>query len=100
MGIILIPLYNIIDLLLQLYWWAIIISVILSWLLAFGVVNSYSPFISRLGEFLFRITEPLLGPLRQNLPSIAGLDISPFVLLLIIYFVQAILLRLVISLTS
>ncbi|MBL0941770.1 MAG: YggT family protein, partial [Alphaproteobacteria bacterium] len=72
MDIILIPLYNLIDMLLGLYEWAIIISVVLSWLLGFGVINSYHPFVSRVGEFLFRITEPVLYPIRKSLPSLGG----------------------------
>tara|TARA_B100000925_G_C21652614_1_gene322119 strand:+ start:20 stop:310 length:291 start_codon:yes stop_codon:yes gene_type:complete len=82
------PFLDLILVVLKLYSWALIISVILSWLVAFNVVNTHSPLISAIGRFLYRLTEPLLKPIRQFLPDFGGIDISPVVLLLLIWFVE------------
>tara|TARA_B100001093_G_scaffold519625_1_gene609533 strand:- start:1129 stop:1419 length:291 start_codon:yes stop_codon:yes gene_type:complete len=82
------PFLDLILVVLKLYSWALIISVILSWLIAFNVVNTHSPFVSAIGRFLYRLTEPLLKPIRQFLPDFGGIDISPVVLLLLIWFVE------------
>ncbi len=79
---------NLVDTLVRIYIWLLIASVVLSWLVAFGVINTYHPVVRRIGEFLERITEPLLGPIRQVIPPIAGLDVSPIVLILALYFVR------------
>lgn len=100
MGIILIPLYNLLDFLLWAYFWLLIFSVIMSWLLAFGVVNTSNQFVSTFSEFLFRVTEPVLGPIRRLLPDLGGLDVSPVVMLLAIHFLRDVLQRLVLSLTG
>jgi YggT family protein len=77
-----------IDFLLNLYIFILIAQAILSWLIVFNVVNTRSPVVSMIGEFLYRITEPVLRPIRQLLPNFGGIDISPLVLILIIYFIQ------------
>ena len=82
------PFLDLILVVLKLYSWALIISVILSWLVAFNVLNTHSPLVSALGRFLYRLTEPLLKPIRQFLPDFGGIDISPVVLLLLIWFVE------------
>lgn len=97
MDVIIIPLYNVIAILLNLYLWVIIVSVILSWLLAFGVINSHNPFVTNIGHFLFKITEPVLAPIRSMLPNFGGIDIAPILLILIIYFVQDVLHRLMVK---
>ncbi|QDM20139.1 YggT family protein [Tardiphaga sp. vice352] len=79
---------DIVLIVLDLYVWLLIASAILSWLIAFNVVNTRNQFVSAIAEFLFRITEPVLGPIRRALPSLGGLDISPIVLILIIMFLQ------------
>jgi YggT family protein len=79
---------DVILLLLQIYWWLIIAAAILSWLIAFNVVNDRNDVVRAIGNFLFRITEPLLRPIRQRLPNLGGIDISPIILLLIIFFIQ------------
>ena len=79
---------DIVLIVLDLYVWLLIASAILSWLIAFNVVNTRNQFVSAIAEFLFRITEPVLGPIRRTLPSFGGLDISPIVLILIIMFLQ------------
>ena len=77
--------------LIELYSWALIISVILSWLVAFNVVNTHNRFVNTVGNFLYRVTEPALGPIRRILPNFGGLDISPVVLLLLLIFAQKLL---------
>jgi YggT family protein len=79
---------DIVLIVLDLYVWLLIASAILSWLIAFNVVNTRNQFVAAVAEFLFRITEPVLGPIRRTLPSLGGLDISPIVLILIIMFLQ------------
>jgi YggT family protein len=73
---------------LNLYAWLLIASAILSWLVAFNVVNTRNQFVGAIVEFLYRITEPVLRPIRSVIPAIGGLDISPIIAILIIWFIQ------------
>jgi len=73
---------------LDIYSWIIIISAILSWLVAFGVVNIRNQVMRMVVDFLYRITEPVLRPIRRFLPNLGGIDISPVVALLLIIFLQ------------
>jgi len=82
---------------LDLYWWVIIASAIFSWLYAFNVVNSRNQVVDTIGNMLFRLTEPALRPIRRVLPDLGGVDISPIILLLIIFFIRQFLLTTVIS---
>jgi len=79
---------DIVLIILDLYVWLLIASAILSWLIAFNVVNTRNQFIAAVGDFLYRITEPVLAPIRRMLPSLGGLDLSPIVVILIIMFLQ------------
>jgi YggT family protein len=79
---------EIILLILDLYVWLLIASAILSWLIAFNVVNTRNQFVAAIAEFLYRITEPVLAPIRSMMPNLGGLDISPIVLILLIYLIQ------------
>jgi YggT family protein len=79
---------DIILIVLELYVWLLIAAAILSWLIAFNVVNTRNQFVAMVGEFLYRITEPLLAPIRSIMPNLGGLDISPIILILIIYFIE------------
>jgi len=79
---------DIVLIVLDLYVWLLIASAILSWLIAFNVVNTRNQFVSGVAEFLYRITEPLLAPIRGIMPNLGGLDISPIILILIIMFIQ------------
>jgi YggT family protein len=79
-----------ISYLLQLYVYILIASAVLSWLIAFNVVNSRSPIVAAIGEFLYRITEPVLRPIRNLLPNLGGIDISPIIVILIIFFIQVV----------
>jgi YggT family protein len=78
---------------LDLYWWIIIASAVFSWLYAFNVVNPRNQFVGTIGNFLFRITEPALRPIRNMLPNLGGIDISPIILLLGIFFIQSVITR-------
>jgi YggT family protein len=73
---------------LDIYWWLIIASVVFSWLYAFNVVNPRNQFVGTIGTALFRITEPALRPIRRFLPDLGGIDISPIILLLVIFFIR------------
>jgi YggT family protein len=81
---------DIILIALNLYIWLLIAAAILSWLIAFNVVNTRNQFVNGVAEFLYRITEPALRPIRQFLPSLGGLDISPIILILIIMLIERI----------
>ncbi len=89
--IILDPLIRIVMIALDIYIWMVIISAILSWLVHFGVVNTRNQVVSMIGDFLWRVTEPALRPIRRFMPNLGGIDISPIILILIIYFVQMVL---------
>jgi YggT family protein len=77
---------------LDLYWWIIIASAIFSWLYAFNVINSRNAVVDTIGNFLFRATEPALAPIRRFMPNLGGIDISPIIVLLIIFFIRQFLL--------
>ncbi len=87
----LIALFNIIDMVLGIAVWVIIGQAILSWLVAFNVVNTSSPFVRSLLEGLDRITAPLYRPIRRILPDFGGIDFSPLVLILLIQVVRMLL---------
>lgn len=82
-------LFQTIDLALNLYTWVLIASAIFSWLYAFNVINASNRFVSSIGTFLYNVTEPVLRPLRRVLPDLGGIDISPIVVLLIIFFIRS-----------
>jgi YggT family protein len=81
-------LLNVILLALQLYTYLIIASAILSWLVAFNVVNTRNDFVRSIWNFLDAVTEPVLRPIRNILPNLGGVDISPIILILLIIFIQ------------
>ncbi|NSY44109.1 YggT family protein [Agrobacterium tumefaciens] len=82
-------LFQTIDLALNLYTWVLIASAIFSWLYAFNVINSRNHFVNAIGSFLVNVTEPVLRPIRSILPNLGGIDISPIILLLIIFFIRS-----------
>jgi YggT family protein len=84
---------DLILLILHLYVWLLIAAAVLSWLIAFNVVNMRNQAVSMVGEFLYRITEPLLRPIRQMMPNLGGIDISPVILILIIFLIENIIVR-------
>jgi YggT family protein len=83
-----VSLLGLINTIIQLYIYVLIVNAILSWLLAFNVVNPRNQVVRTVGFGLYRLTEPLLRPIRQILPSMGGLDLSPVVLILLLIFVQ------------
>ena len=84
---------DIILLVLQIYIWLLIAAAVLSWLIAFNVVNTRNQVVAAIGDFLYRITEPLLRPIRGMLPSLGGIDISPVLLILIILLLENVIVR-------
>ncbi|GEO12539.1 YggT family protein [Microvirga aerophila] len=81
-------LLEVILLALQLYVYLIVASAILSWLVAFNVVNTRNDFVRSIWNFLDAVTEPALRPIRRILPNLGGVDISPVILILLIIFIQ------------
>lgn len=81
-----------ISYLITLYVYVIIASVIMSWLMAFGVINAYNPMVRSIWQGLNAVTEPFLRPIRNMLPSMGGIDISPIILLLVCTFLQSVVL--------
>ena len=88
MGGFIVPVIEVVVALLDIYWWLVIVQAVVSWLIAFNILNTYSRPVAMVLDFLYRITEPALRPIRQFLPLIGGLDISPVILLLIIWFAR------------
>ena len=81
-------LLNLFNTLISIYIWLLIASVVLSWLIAFNVVNTGNRFVYQIRDFLYRITEPVLRPIRNLLPNLGGIDISPVILILALYFIR------------
>jgi YggT family protein len=82
------PVVELIDFVLSFYMWAVIIYTVLSWLVSFEVVNTRNTFVRTVGDFLHRLIEPALRPIRRVLPNLGGVDLSPAVLILIVWFVR------------
>ena len=82
------PVFQLIDMILDLYIIVIIAMVIMSWLIGFNVINRHNQIVDMIWRTLIALTEPLLGPIRRALPNLGGLDLSPLVLLFAIYFAQ------------
>ncbi len=83
-----ISLYELVDTVLAIYTWVIIVQAILSWLIAFEVVNRRSQVVYTVGGVLYRLTEPVYRPIRRFMPNLGGIDLSPLVVLLLIYFIR------------
>ncbi|NKB48010.1 MAG: YggT family protein [Alphaproteobacteria bacterium] len=81
--------WQLLDTVLGLYTAAVVISVILTWLVQFNVVNTSNQLVYMVGDFLYRITEPLLKRIRSVIPPIGGMDLSPLILLLALFFVRS-----------
>jgi YggT family protein len=86
-----IALYGLIDTILALFMWMLIASAVLSWLVAFNVINTHNRAVYQIGDFLHRLTEPLLAPIRRFIPNLGGIDISPVILILLISFLRELL---------
>jgi YggT family protein len=82
------PFVWLIETLITIYIWLLIAQAVMSWLLAFGVVNRYNRAVAVIGDFLYRVTEPALRPIRRILPSFGGIDISPVILIVVLMFLE------------
>ncbi len=78
-------LYWLLDQLLNLYIWAVIIAALFSMLAGFGVLDTRNRIVWSIGDFLYRITEPALRPIRNLLPNLGGIDLSPLILILLLH---------------
>ncbi len=84
---------DVIDVVLSLYTWILIASAIISWLVAFNVINARNDVVRMIWDFLYRVTEPALRPIRKVMPNLGGIDVSPIILLLFIFFLQSVITR-------
>lgn len=82
--------------LLDFYIWVLIVNAALSWLVAFNIINTHNRLVRLIGDFAYRMTEPVLRPIRRILPPFGGVDLSPLALIFIIMFLQSFLRHLVI----
>lgn len=88
-----IPLLDFIAMVITLYMWVLIISAILSWLIAFDVINRRNQVVYMIADTLYRLTEPALRPIRRYMPDLGGVDISPVILILILIFLRDVIIR-------
>lgn len=91
MDIVLIPFLQILNLVIDIYIWVLIISIIMHWLFMFNVLNIHHHFTRRIYQFLRQLTEPVLRKISRIIKPINGIDLSPFILILILYFIQGVL---------
>ena len=73
---------------LDIYFWILISAVVMSWLIGFNIINGHSDIVRQIRYALYRLTEPVLGPIRRFLPDLGGLDLSPLVALIALQFVR------------
>ena len=84
----------------DLYFWVVIASAVLSWLIAFNVANPRNPIVGTIWDTLVRLTEPALAPIRRFLPNLGGIDLSPVILLLLLGFLRRIIVEVYLSLST
>ncbi len=77
-----------IDQVIGLYMWCLIIAVVMSWLTAFNIINTQNRVVYQICDFIYRITEPALHPIRRWIPNFGGIDISPVILILVLIFLR------------
>ncbi|MCA3594905.1 MAG: YggT family protein [Methylobacterium sp.] len=82
------PLLWLFDTVVSLYIWMVVAQAVLSLLIGFGIVNARQPLVSSIGEFLYRVTEPVLAPIRRRMPNLGPVDISPMVLIIGLLFLM------------
>jgi YggT family protein len=82
------PIIWLLQELIGLYWWVVIVAVVMSWLVAFGVVNTFNPFARTVVRFLDAVTEPVFRQVRRIIPPIGGLDLSPLIVLILLEFLS------------
>ena len=73
---------------LKLYSYVVIVNVVVSWLIAFNILNTQNRFVYSILELSYRLTDPILNKIRRFLPNLGSLDISPIILLLLIWFIE------------
>ena len=88
LNVVLLPLLRVLSIAIEIYIYLLIAMAILSWLVAFDVLNPRSSVVRTVGHFLWRITEPALRPIRRVLPNLGGIDIAPVILILLLIFIQ------------
>jgi YggT family protein len=98
MHVVLNPLFEVINIVIYLYIRVLLVAVVMSWLVNFNIINTRQRVVYMVMDALNRITEPALRPIRRVMPDMGGLDISPIVLMLILYFIQRVLGELALSL--
>ena len=76
------------SMILTLVWWVFLIMIIMSWLISFNVINTRNQFVATVWRIVNSITEPILRPIRRVIPPMGGLDLSPIVVFIIIFFLQ------------
>jgi YggT family protein len=79
---------DILSILLNILWWIIIVQAVMSWLIAFNVINTHNDFVGQLWHVLDRITEPLYRPFRRIMPDFGGIDLTPMVVLILLIIIQ------------
>ena len=79
---------NTLAYILQFVQWVFIIMIIMSWLISFNVINTRNQFVANVWRVLNQVTEPILRPIRRVIPSVGGLDLSPIIVFIIIFFLQ------------
>ena len=82
------PIAALLIVVLNVYWWIVVAAVIVSWLTAFNVINQYNNLVRTVLRILIALTEPVFRPIRKVIPPIGGLDLSPMVVLVVIWFLQ------------
>jgi YggT family protein len=82
------PVFALLDTLLEIYKWIVLAAVVVSWLAAFNVINEHNNFVRTALRVLYNLTEPVFRPVRRILPAMGGLDLSPIVVLVAIWFLQ------------
>src|SRR3990172_8215357 len=87
-GVLMVPLIGFLVLVIDLFIWVVIAGAILSWLIAFNVVNTQNRFVYQIADMLYRVTDPALRPIRSVIPNLGGIDISPVILILFLIFIR------------
>ncbi len=82
------PFFSLIDAILSIYSLVVFIMVIMSWLISFNVINRHNQFVDMVWRTVIALTEPALGPIRRAMPNLGGIDLSPIVLLLGVFFLR------------
>ncbi|WP_417820215.1 YggT family protein [Terasakiella sp.] len=90
MDVVLVPLFQVLLAILNIYEIIVVVTVVMSWLFHFNVINYSNQFVRMIWDICSKLTEPLLSRIRQFLPDMGGIDISPIVLLLVVFFLQSV----------